>query len=130
MKIKIFSQGYKMKNGKVSWYVSANNMNDKTDRAKMYLYFVDAEPLFMPNKDGYDMKDIDVIEGKFTSYQNKIGMTIFKYELLSEIEVSPKNMMNDNGERYEFTALNDGETDMFGGKIEDVPIDTSDLPFY
>ena len=129
MKIKIFSQGYKMKNGQTSWYVSATNKNDKNDRAKMYLYFTEGEPLFIANKDGYDMKDIKVLEGSFNSYNNKVGMVIYKYELLSDIEITPKNMMNDNGERYEYTTLNDGEKDMFGGNVE-IPTDTEDLPFY
>lgn len=107
MKQKIFNRG----NG---WYISATNYKDKEDRAYVNLFFPkNTEPLYQDNPDGYEAKDIDILDAKFTSFKGKVGMTIFKY---TEIE------------QKEEPAVIHRKTDNMGGGV--VEIDTDDLPFY
>ena len=84
---------YQLKNG---WYVYGTNYKDKEDKAYCHLFFPqNSEP-----KTNGDYLDIDILEAKGTSYKNKFGMTIFKYEILEE------------------------------EKKEEIVIDSDSLPFY
>ncbi len=80
MKIKIFNKGK-------GWYVSASNYKDSNDKAYMGLFFPYGEPTYQENEKGYSVIDIDIQEAKFTSYKGKIGLTVFKYELFSNIDL-------------------------------------------
>ena len=113
MKTRIFNRGK-------GWYVSANNYQDPNDKAYMNVYFTRecGEPVVEMNDKGYSVKDIVVIEGKYTSYKGKIGLIVFKYELLTDINLEEKQYQQ---------PLNDGQTDMFGRQNI---IDEKDLPFY
>ena len=91
MKVKIFSKG----NG---WYISATNYKDEKDKAYVDLYFptgkdYTGEPEYIENDRGYSALDIDIQEARFTSYHKKVGMTIFKYDLLTDkpMEQSHRN---------------------------------------
>lgn len=111
MKTKIFSKGQ-------GWYISATNYKDETDKAYINLYFPQGndftgEPEFIPNDRGYSALDIDILEARFTSYKGKAGMTIFKYDLLTEAKMDAKSSYS----------------------IREVPteiqtIEEDDLPFY
>lgn len=104
MKIKMFNQGK-------GWYISASNYKDRQDKAFMNLHFSAnhcQEPTFKDNGRGFSVMDIDVQEATFTSYKGKIGLTIFKYEQLSDIDL---------------------DTSKFGSAIE-TNISPEDLPFY
>jgi hypothetical protein len=109
MKVKIFNQGK-------GWYISATNYKDNNDKAYMNVHFAQshcAEPTYQDNGRGFSVQDIDIIEAKFTSYKNKVGLTIFKYELLTNVD------------------LND--TSNFGGSRSGLGsnvIEPDDLPFY
>lgn len=113
MKTRIFNKG----NG---WYVSAKNYKDDTDKAYMNIHFTRecGEPEVDMNDKGYSVKDINILEGKFNSYKGVIGLTVFNYELLTDIDLEEK--------QYQ-TPLNDGQSDMFGRKNI---IEENDLPFY
>lgn len=104
MKQTIFSKGK-------GWYISATNYKDEKDKAYVNLYFPkNTEPQYHDNGRGFSVKKIDVEEAKFTSYQGKVGMTIFKYE---EVEEDNSKM---GGARADV------------GKS--VNINTDDLPFF
>lgn len=113
MKLKIFNRGK-------GWYVFATNHKDPNDIAYMNVFFPSTcpEPVAEYNDKNYSVKDIEVIEGKYTSYKKTIGLTIFKYELLTD---------KDLDERQYQVPLNDGNSDMFGRQNT---INTDDLPFY
>ena len=113
MKTRMFNRGK-------GWYVSANNYKDPNDKAYMNVHFTRdcGEPVVDMNDKGYSVKDIEVLEGKYNSYKGVIGLTVFKYELLSDINLEEK--------QYQ-TPLNDGDSDMFGRKNV---IEENDLPFY
>lgn len=118
MKQKIFSKG----NG---WYISCTNYKDEKDKAYLNLFFPqNTTPFYQDNGRGFSVKDIDIQEAKFTSYKGKIGMTIFKFEELSELPVTEQNMRQEINHQV---PLNDGSTDMFGGSSF---IEPDDLPFY
>lgn len=109
MKVRIFNSGK-------GWYVSASNYKDKEDKAYMNVHFAQSqcpEPSYQDNGRGYSVKDIDVYEGKFTSYKGKIGLTIFHYELLTEAEL-------------EDTSKFGGSRDGLGSNI----VEPDDLPWY
>lgn len=104
MKTRIFSKGQ-------GWYISATNYKDQQDKCYINLYFPkNTEPMYMDNGRGFSSKDIDILEGKFTSYKGKAGLTVFSYTVI------------ENGEKD-----NDPGSSMFGA--ENV-IDTNDLPFF
>lgn len=108
MKLRIFNKGK-------GWYVSATNYKDNNDKAYMNVYFTKncGEPNYVHSDKGYSVIDIDVIEATFNSYKQKIGMTIFKYDLLTDIPIE---------KGYE------PDTGMFGYKNDF--IEEKDLPFY
>lgn len=117
MKQKIFSKG----NG---WYISATNYKDEKDKAYINLFFPkNSDPFYQDNGRGFSVKDIDIQEAKFTSYKGKVGLTIFKYEELSELPMTEENAKGG----YADVRLNNGDTDMFGSKNY---IDSDELPFY
>lgn len=90
-------------NGGNGWYISATNYKDKTDKAYMNVHFAVCEaPVYDPPKENpFTWVDIDIKEMKYTSWKQKIGLTIFKYDLIEE-------------EKLE----------------KDVVIEESELPFY
>lgn len=109
MKVKIFNSGK-------GWYVSASNYKDKEDKAYMNLHFAQslcAEPDYQDNGRGFSVQDIDIQEAKFTSYKGKIGLTVFKYELLTNIEL-------------EDTSKFGGSRSGLGSNI----VEPDDLPWY
>lgn len=106
MKQTIFSKGK-------GWYISATNYKDQNDKAYINLYFPkNTEPMYQDNGRGFSVKTIDIEEAKFTSYQGKPGMTIFKF---SEVEKEPVQ------------AITREQTNNGGGYAE---IKSDDLPFY
>lgn len=114
MKQKIFNQGK-------GWYISATNYKDREDKAYMNLHFSKNhcfEPEYIDNGRGFSVQDIDIEEAIFTSYKGKIGLTIFKYELLTNI-----SLLNEN---EPYTSNFGGNRDTLGDNI----IEPDDLPFY
>lgn len=110
MKTRIFNKGK-------GWYISASNYKDKNDKAYMNLYFANnTAPLFddVEGK-GWVSIGIEIKEAKFTSYKNKLGLTIFSYILLKNDDLTKKD-----------------EYENFGGnvKYEDTYITQEELPFY
>lgn len=90
MKLYIKSKG----NG---WFTVANNYKDKEDSCTISLFFPNnTEPEYIPTDDGkaYTIA-IDPIEWKLTSYKRKVGMTIFKYEVITE-DMLDKNVKIDS----------------------------------
>ena len=82
----------------------------------MNLYFPQGneftgEPEYQQTAEGYMAIDIDIQEARFTSYHNKIGLTVFKYDLLTNAEL-PNSFYR-----------NDVETDIY-------TVQEDDLPFY
>ena len=108
MKQKIFNRG----NG---WYISGSNYKNKEDKAYISLFFPrESDPEYHETENGFMAKDIDILEAKFTSYNGKPGMTIFKYvEIKSESE--PKQTIT-------------RKQDYTGGGYEEIK--SEDLPFY
>jgi hypothetical protein len=75
--------------GKYGWYTTATNYKDKEDKTFVSLYFPkDTEP-----KDGTEQ--INPVEWKLTSYKGKVGITVFKYEV-----VKNANMGGDKADSY------------------------------
>lgn len=104
MKQKLFNKG-------TGWYISANNYKNKQDKAYMNVHFSRnhcVEPTYIDNGRGFSVMDVDIQEAMFTSYKGKVGMTIFKFEQLSDLEF---------------------DSSKFGGSIE-TNIEPEDLPFY
>ena len=114
MKQTIFSKGK-------GWYISASNYKDQNDKAYVNLFFPkNTEPFYEDNGRGFSVKTIDIQEAKFTSYQGKAGMTIFKYE---ECEArTDKEPIKDAVE-----TISRGQD--IGGATFD-PVSPDDLPFY
>lgn len=103
MKQTIFNRGK-------GWYISCSNYKDENDKAYISLYFPKGTtPIYEDNGRGFSMLNIDILEAKFTSYQGKAGMTIFKY-------VESKNDESKKDDSKMFGAENIVEPD--------------DLPFY
>ena len=99
MKIKIFSKG----NG---WYISCTNYKDEKDKAYINLFFPQkTDPEYIDNGRGFSVKDIDVLEARFTSFNNKVGMTIFKYVEIKEQKVDNKEHQNEQDSKM-FGAAN------------------------
>lgn len=116
MKVKIFNSGGK------GWYISASNYKDRQDKAYMNVHFSKNHCQGIRYEDngmGFSTQDIDIQEAVFTSYKGKIGITIFKYDLLSNIS------LDEEEEPY---------TSNFGGDRADsyksVEIEQQELPFY
>lgn len=82
-------------NGKTGWYIFGSNYKDKSDCAYLNLYFPKGTE---PVNNG-DYMEIDIQEAKFTAYKGKIGMTIFKYEPLTfiDLEHTEDDMKGING---------------------------------
>lgn len=109
MRIKMFNRGR-------GWYVSATNYRDENDKAYMNLHFANhTEPSYIDNGRGFSVMDIDIQEAKFTSYQGKVGLTIFKYTMS---EPRPE------GDEPHTITIGSGNN---GGEING--IDENDLPF-
>ena len=108
MKLRIFNKGK-------GWYVSAINYKDHNDKAYMGVFFTQecGTPAYIESDKGYSVIDIDVIEGWFTSYKNKIGFTVKKYESLTDLPLE---------KGYET------DSKMFGNPNN--VIESDDLPFY
>lgn len=130
MKINIYNSGY-------GWSFPIGNYRKKDeDPIWVNLKFIDGytfEPIFDPDVNGKDHKKIFVNEGSFNKYVDDKGklhltMSIFNYDLLTDIELTENNVVDDSGKRFE-PKLNDGSTDMFGGNI-DVDLNPDDFPFY
>lgn len=112
MKTRIFSKGQ-------GWYISATNYKDKEDKAYINLFFPqNTEPPYQDNGRGYSVKTIEILEGKFTSYKQKAGLTIFKYREVEE----PKE------EHYEQTSLTGTNRGVDGFRLDEIKEDN--LPFY
>lgn len=108
MKQTIFSKGK-------GWYISCSNYKDENDKAYLNLYFPkNSEPPYADNGRGYSVKQIDILEAKFTSYQGKVGLTVFKY---TEIKDEPKKEQEQK----------DDTKEMFGSSTV---IEQDELPFY
>ena len=121
MKVRLFNKGK-------GWYESVSNYKDKDDKAYINYHFTNgSEPPFEDNGRGYSLLDVDLLEWKHSCYQGKVGMTVFKYQLVTT-EPTQSNMMMDNGQRVQ-TTLNDGYSDMFGKNTNDI-VEEKDLPFY
>ncbi len=102
-------------NGGNGWYISASNYKDKTDKAYMNVHFaVCDEPEYKPT-DGnpFTFIDIDILEQKYSSYKGKIGLTVFKYELIKPTNEIPE--MDKQGKEY---------------ATQQIDIDVDSLPFY
>ena len=128
MKIWIYNNGY-------GWSFPIGNYRDKNEEPIwVKLKFVDgyaSEPIYEPKDNGKDSKKICVNEGSFDKYIDKKGilnikLSVFNYDLLSDIELTENNMMSQDGTRYQ-TRLSDGNEDMFGASTK---IEENDLPFY
>lgn len=114
MRVKMFNRGK-------GWYVICNNYKDDQDKAYLNLFFAGHnEPSFIPNDRGFSVQDIDVEEAKFTSYQGKVGMTIFKYTM------AKPRMEGQTYDEREFADVRVSHGNM-GAEIEG--IDAEDLPF-
>ncbi len=94
MKLDIFNNGY-------GWSFGIGNYKNKQEEPIwVKLKFVDGytlEPTYNPDDKGKDKKRIFVNEASFNKYYDdkgklKITMSIFKYELLSDIELTDNNV--------------------------------------
>lgn len=107
------------------WYIYGTNYKYKQDVAYCNLFFPkNSEPM------ATDMTKkllIDIQEAKFTSYKNKLGLTIFKYEQLSENELNDEVSIYDKDTQEIDTSMMGGEKSKSG---EYVDIKSEDLPFY
>ena len=120
MKQRIFNRGK-------GWYISASNYKDPDDKAYLNIFFPgNTDPAYRPTGDqGFVFIDIDIQEQKYTSYKGKIGLTVFKYEIIPNEgkldEVDAQN--NDFAQQVRGTEYEKN----FGavGKVE-----PEDLPFY
>ena len=121
MKVRLFNKGK-------GWYESVTNYKDKEDKAYVNYHFTNhTEPPYEDNGMGYSILDIDLQEWKHSCYKGKVGVTVFRYQFVTK-EPDETNMMSESGRRYE-PKLNDGNSDMFGGNIDD-GLDPNDYPFY
>lgn len=114
MKVRLFNKG-------TGWYVSASNYKDKQDKAYMNIHFSQnhcQEPIYEDNGRGFSTQEIDIQEAIFTSYKNKIGLTIFKYDLLTNVSLEE--------EKEPYSSNFGGNRDTLGDNI----VDPDDLPFY
>lgn len=112
MKQKIFNRGK-------GWYISATNYKDQNDKAYLNLFFPkNTEPLYQDNGRGFSVKDIDIDQAKFTSYQGKLGMTIFAYTEISTEEFEPDDEATLTIRKQQ---INDGVS---------FTVEPEDLPFY
>lgn len=114
MIVKIFNRGK-------GWYILCSNYKDETDKAYVNLFFPNhMEPSYIDNGRGFSVQDIDIAEAKFTSYQGKVGLTVFKYQMAKpRVEGQPWD------ERYTTTV----KVDHGANGAEISGIDTEDLPF-
>lgn len=109
MRVKIFNRGK-------GWYISATNYKNPEDKAYMNLFFAKCdEPMAMPTDKGYSVTDIDILEAKFSAYQGKMGMTIFKY-----------SFVENNVPQAQKTAQNS----FYNSPKQDVNVKPDDLPFF
>ena len=129
MKLTIYNNGY-------GWSFPIGNYRNKSEEPIwVKLKFVanyTLEPTYSPNDTGKDVKKIFVNECSFDKHYDKTGklnisMSVFSYELLTDIELKEENMVNDQTEKRYQTQLNDGDSNMFGGNVN---VEEEDLPFY
>lgn len=101
------------RSSKGGWYLYGNNYKDKEDKAYCNVFFPSGtdEPLTTG-----DYIDINIIEAKGTSYKNKFGLTIFKYEILDETQLAT-------------TPQQEAPQEEMIGKQE-IVITQEELPFY
>lgn len=123
MKIRIFTRG----NG---WYVTGTNYRDENDKAYCNLFFPkNSEPNYDLGSQGWDMVDIDVLEAKFTSYKQKIGMTIYKYILIDNKDQKGYEQHQSIPTMNEHDFLE--AENIIGDAVDNTPVITMDeLPFY
>ena len=116
MKQRIFNKGR-------GWYISASNYKNKEDKAYMNVHFaVCSEPIYRPAGDNpFTFIDINIVEQKYEAYQGKIGLTVFKYEIIKPTQEGMTEMDRQE-EKY---AVNQEEPADFN-----VDIAPEDLPFY
>lgn len=119
MKQRIFNQGK-------GWYISASNYRDRDDKAYMNIFFPNTEPVYTPAGDNpFTFIDIDIQEQKYSSYKGKIGLTVFKYEIIREDGLTEV----DNQEYAE--SMSTAYTKRFGGSVDsNMDLSPDDLPFY
>lgn len=72
--------------GKYGWYTTAKNRNDKEDKAYVNLFF----PKNTDPAEGTE--EITPIEWVLTCYKGKVGMTVFKYEIVNGITTEGKDV--------------------------------------
>ena len=112
MKQKIFNRGK-------GWYISATNYKDQNDKAYLNLFFPkNTEPFYQDNGRGFSVKDIDIDQAKFTSYQGKLGMTVFAYTEINTEEFEPNEEAMQEIRKQQ---TNDGVS---------FNVEPEDLPFY
>lgn len=86
MKQRIFNRG-------MGWYIVATNYKDQTDKAYCNLYFPKGtEPIALIGEQGYAVEDIDILEWKLNCYKQKIGLTVFKFDLINRQEEAIDNV--------------------------------------
>lgn len=105
MKLLIFNKGK-------GWYLFGTNYKDKTDVAYMNIFFPkDTAPQG-------DKQWIDIKNCAFTSYNHKIGMTVFDYELTDSPKASAEKLKDKIDE-----FVQDNEIDLSN-------VSPDELPFY
>lgn len=111
MKQRIFSRGK-------GWYIPCSNYRDPNDKAYLNVHFGrENEPAYVPPVgNDFTFLDIDILEAKFTSYQSKANMFVFKYTIIKS---------KDNGLQEQ-----DSEHTEYGRSPSNVEISPDDLPFY
>ena len=116
MKQKIFNRGK-------GWYVFATNYKDENDKAYLNLYFPSGEPEYTENERGYSVIYIDIQEAKFTAYKGKIGLTVFKYEMLSEVKKDEQyaKFGGDRSDLHRSAGIQDDDLPFTDGFEEGVP---------
>lgn len=121
MKQRIFNRGR-------GWYVSASNYKNQEDKAYMNVFFPNGtEPHYQPvGEQGFTFIDIDIKEQKYTAYQGKIGLTVFKYEIIPAAQNGLNEVERQNNEFAQQLAGTEYEN-KFGSSVSVQP---DDLPFY
>ena len=113
---------FQSKNG--GWYIYGTNYKDKSDVSYLNLFFPQGTTPMSNSK----KLAIDIQEAKFTSYKKQLGLTIFKYEQLDNIQMPN----NDEVSVYN-KDTQEIDTTMFGGTKSNSATDMiqpDELPFY
>ena len=122
----------KIYRGKYGWstLTSSNNQDGTKNNLYVNVQFPNFEELIGDEIEGELIFRKDNGEEKkcfLSNYKKNDGTSAIKLVFRKEAkEPTEQNMMNDNGERYQ-TKLNDGNSDMFGGRVQ---TNDEELPFY